>query len=146
MNPTYITFQEKHLDDLIKFYMDYYNANGGKWTYEITYKRLHQIVTMENSLVLLQYDEGKLVGFLMGYFKYFDDSTGFYLEEILVASDCQHKGYGSDFLRHLKSELLRENCDWIELLTTTGMMHQNFYSKNGYTQSKNLVLEFIDLK
>ena len=57
MNPTYIPFQENHLDDLIKFYMDYYNANGGKWTYEITYKRLHQIVTMENSLVLLQYDE-----------------------------------------------------------------------------------------
>lgn len=146
MNPTYITFQEKYLDDLIKFYMDYYNVNGGKWTYDLAYKRIHQIATMENALVLLQFDKNNLVGFLMGYFKYFDDSTGFYLEEILVASDCQNKGYGSDFLRHLKSELNDKNCDWIELLTTTGVQHQNFYSKNGYKKSKNLVLEFIDLK
>lgn len=146
MNPTYITFQENYLDELIRFYVDYYNANGGKWTYQIAYKRLHQIATMENSLVLLQFEKNKLIGFLMGYFKYFDDSTGFYLEEILIDSACQNKGYGSDFLRHLKSELNDKNCDWIELLTTKGAMHQSFYNKNGYTQSHDLVLEFLDLK
>ncbi len=145
MKPTYIEFQEEYLDDVINFYIGYYNSKGGKWTYEKAYKRIHQITTMEDSLVILQFDEKKFVGFLMGYFKCFDDSTGFYVEEILVSSDFQHKGYGSDFLQHLKSELKNNNCDWIELLTTTETLHQNFYSKNGYTQSKNLVLEFVDL-
>lgn len=145
MKPVYVDFEEKYWDTVIGFYMDYYNSKGGKWTYDIARKRLHQIVTMEDSLVMLQFDRDQLVGFLMGYFKHFDDSTGFFLEEILVSADCQNKGYGTDFLSHLKAELIGRSCGWIELLTTTGAMHQNFYRKNGYTQSKNLVLEYLDL-
>lgn len=145
MNTSYIEFQEEYLDRLINFYMDYYNSDGGTWTYEKAYRRIHPYVTMENSLVILQFDDEQLTGFLMGYFKEFDDSTGFYLEEILVASANQHMGYGSDMLLHLKAELESRGCDWIELLTTTGEMHQNFYAKNGYTRSDNLVLEYLDL-
>lgn len=145
MKPRYVEFEEKYLDDLIRSYMDDYNAKGGTWTYEKAYKRLHQMITMEDSLVILQFEEERLAGFLMGHLKCFDDSIGFFLEEILVFSEFQRKGYGSDFLRHLKSVLKSRDCQWIELLTTTGAMHQNFYGKNGYTQSKNLVLEFMDL-
>lgn len=146
MSPTYIQFQEAYLDEIVNFYLEYYNANGGKWTYEKAYKRIHQMTSMEDSLVLLQLEEKQLVGFLMGYFKQFDDSRGFYVEEILVASDVQHKGYGSDMLRHLKADLEGGTCDWIELLTTTGELHQIFYSKNGYTRSDKLVIEYLDLK
>lgn len=145
MMTTYKNFEENDLDTLIHFYINYYNAEGGKWTYDIAYKRLHQMVTMENSIVILQYDHEMLVGFLMGYLKHFDDSVGFFLEEILVKSDSQHQGYGTALLSYLKKELYKRKCSWIELLTTTGELHQRFYSKNGYTQSKNLVLEFIDL-
>ncbi len=145
MDITYKRFEENDLNTLIKFYMDYYNSQGGTWTYDITYKRIHQIVAMEDSLVILQFDREKLVGFLMGYFKYFDDSTGFYLEEILVTSSCQHMGYGSGLLSHLKEELAGRNCNWIELLTTTGKLHQQFYRKHGFKTSENLVLEYVDL-
>ncbi len=145
MKTTYVEFQKAYLDELIDFYMGYYNSKGGTWTYEKAFKRIHQIATMENSRIILQFDGEKLVGFLMGYFKEFDDSTGFYLEEILISSEYQHMGYGSDFLRYLKSDLKTRSCDWIELLTTTGAMHQNFYSKNGFTRSESLVLEYLDL-
>ena len=145
MNIIYKNYDENDLDTLIKFYMDYYNSNGGTWTYDIAYKRIHQIVTMENNLVILQYDKEKFVGFLMGYFKYFDDSIGFFVEEILIKSDYQFKGYGSKMLAHLKIELQQRNCNWIELLTTMKKMHQSFYDKNGYKISDNLVLEYLDL-
>lgn len=142
----YKKFETNDLDELIQFYMDYYNTQGGKWTYDITYKRIHPIVTMEDSLVILQFDQNKLVGFLMGYFKHFDDSVGFFLEEILVSSAYQNKGYGTSLLSHLKTVLTDMQCDWIELLTTTGALHQNFYKKNGYKTSENLVLQYMDLK
>lgn len=145
MNPAYVEFEEKYLDDLIASYMDYYNARGGTWTYEKAYRRLHQMITMEDSLVILQVEEKRLAGFLMGHFKCFDDSTGFFLEEILVFPEFQGKGYGSDFLRHLKSEVKGRGGQWIELLTTTEKMHRHFYGKNGYTQSDHLVLEYMDL-
>lgn len=146
MKPVYIEFQEAYLDEIVKFYLEHYNSEGGTWTYEKAYKRIHQITSMEDSMVLQQFEDGQLVGFLMGCFKEFDDSRGFYIEEILVSSAFQRKGYGSDLLRHLKAVLEQENCDWIELLTTTGEQHQRFYSRNGYTRSDKLVLEYLDLK
>lgn len=145
MDIAYKRFEASDLDTLVKFYMDHYNAKGGTWTYETAYKRLHQMVTIEDSLVLLQFEDKELVGFLMGYFKYFDDSTGFFLEEILVADAHQNQGYGTELLAHLKAELTAAKCNWIELLTTTGEQHQGFYKKNGYKRSENLVLEFLDL-
>lgn len=145
MELSYRRFEKNDLDMLIKFYMDHYNAGGGTWNYETAYKRLHQMVTMEDSLVLLQFFGGELVGFLMGYFKYFDDSTGFFLEEILIADAHQNQGCGTALLSHLKTELTAAQCNWIELLTTTGEQHQKFYRKNGYQRSENLVLEFLDL-
>lgn len=145
METNYIEFQTSYQDQLIHFYMDYYNSKGGAWTYEKAFRRIHQIAAMEDSLILLQFAEQTLVGFLMGYFKEFDDSTGFYLEEILVSSDYQHMGYGSDFLSYLKSVLKSRTCNWIELLTTTSPLHQNFYRRNGFSQSENLILEYIDL-
>lgn len=78
MDLEYKKFEEKDLDMLIKFYMDYYNSQGGTWTDDIARKRIHQIATMEDSLVVLQFDKERLSGFLMGYVKYFDDSRGFF--------------------------------------------------------------------
>lgn len=146
MELTYKEYSEKDLDKIIDAYRNYYNADGGSWTYEKAYRRIHQLVSMEDSLVLLQFDKDRFTGFLMGYLKQFDDSLGFYLEEILIFEEFQNKGFGSDFLRHLEWELRRKNCDWIELLTTTGQQHQKFYGKNGYTRSENLVLEYRDLE
>ena len=145
MNNVYIEFDEKYFDQIIKFYMDYYNSDGGKWTYEKAYKRLHQIYSMDDSLIIMLFVNEKLVGFLMGYFKYFDDCTGFFLEEILISKKYQNKGYGTDFLTYLKDKLMTQNCDWIELMTTTETMHQRFYGKNGYKKSDHLVLEYLDL-
>lgn len=146
MKPAYRVFQKADIDEIVRFYQKYYNSHGGSWTYEKAYRRIHQITSMEDSLVLLQFEENQLVGFLMGYFKQFDDSRGFYLEEILVCAEFQHQGYGSDLLHCLKAELSHQECDWIELLTTTGEQHQQFYRKNGYARSERLVLEYLDLK
>lgn len=145
MNLSYIEYKEEYLDKIIDCYIDYYNSDGGSRTYEKAYKRIHQIASMEDSLIILQFSENEFTGFLMGYFKHFDDSLGFYLEEILIFSIFQQKGFGTAFLSHLKSELSKKNCCWIELLTTTGKQHQSFYSKNGFLKSSNLVLEYLDL-
>ncbi len=145
MNPVYRVCSKEDLGQLARFYMDYYNAEGGSWTEELAARRLRQIMTMEDSLVVMQLEGEKLVGFLMGYFKCFDDSTGFYLEEILISGTCQNKGYGSHFLHWLQETLRQKDCQWIELLTTTGEQHQKFYGKNGFSRSENLVLEYLDL-
>lgn len=141
----YAEVREDQLDLIVHAYMEYYNARGGTWTYEKAYRRIHQVAAMENSLVILQFDNDTPVGFLMGWYKQFDDSLGFYLEEILVFSAYQNKGYGSSLLAYLRETVKKNDCAWIELVTTTGAEHQGFYKKNGYTRSDTLTLMYLDL-
>lgn len=47
----YETITEAHVDEIAKLYMDYYNNHtDGCWTYEKAYRRIHQMLTIENSL------------------------------------------------------------------------------------------------
>lgn len=57
-------------DSIARFYMDYYNNHeGGFWQYEKACRRIHQMVTIEDSLCLIQKDdEFNTTGFLIGYF------------------------------------------------------------------------------
>ena len=53
MNYTPIT--EENVEKVATLYMNHYNQHsGGCWTYEKAYKRIHQMVTMEDSLCLMQ--------------------------------------------------------------------------------------------
>ncbi len=133
------------MEELVRFYLEYYNSQGGSWDAQTARRRIRQTASMDDALVLMQFEGKTLTGFLMGWFKCFDDTTGFYLEEILVSADFQNKGCGSDFMQYLKAEVKRRRGSWIELLTTTDARHQNFYSKNGFSRSDRLVLEYIDL-
>ena len=47
----YTTMTEADIEQIATLYMNYYNNyEGGCWTYEKAYKRIHQMVTIEDSL------------------------------------------------------------------------------------------------
>ncbi|MGN0427757.1 MAG: hypothetical protein ACI4F0_08150, partial [Agathobacter sp.] len=81
----YCIMNESDVEEIAKLYMDYYNNNeDGCWKYEKAYKRVHQMVTIEDSLCLIQKDdESNTTGFVIGYFKEYDDISVYYLEEIV---------------------------------------------------------------
>ena len=48
---TYSIMTEADIDYIATLYMDYYNNHeDGCWTHEKAYKRIHQMVTIEDSL------------------------------------------------------------------------------------------------
>lgn len=65
---TYAVMTESDVAQVARRYMNYYNHyEGGCWTYEKAYKRIHQIVTIEDGLCLIQRDDGENVtGFVTG--------------------------------------------------------------------------------
>ena len=76
MNIRYKRMESQHLDAVVKLYIDYYNTyEGGCWTYDKAYKRLHQLMTIEDALCFIQMADHAISGFVMGYFKEFDDLT-----------------------------------------------------------------------
>ena len=83
------------VDRIARLYMDYYNQHeDGCWTHEKACRRIRQIVTVEDSLCLIQQDDAEnTTGFAIGYLKPYDDLTSYWLEEIVILAGYQNKGF-----------------------------------------------------
>lgn len=137
---TYAVMTEADVAQVARLYMDYYNHHeGGCWTYEKAYKRIHQIVTIEDGLCLIQRDDGENVtGFVIGYFKEFDDVTEYYLEEIVIFAQYQNRGYGKAFLVEIERRILQHGATHMELLSVNDGHHSHFYGEFGMYAATDL--------
>ncbi len=137
----YRKMTEDDMQYVAEKYIEYYNTvEECCWTYEKAYKRIHQVLTIEDSMCMVQTDnDDNITGYLMGYFKEFDDIRGYFLEEIVVFMGHQGKGYGKEFLRKLE-EVVRENdAQIIELNSVNDEKHDKFYTGAGYYPASNFV-------
>lgn len=127
------------LEFLIEKYMDYYNNENGNWTYELARKRLESIFLTPDFYGIAIYEGSKMLGFLVGWFKEFDDIKLYYLEEILIFKENQNKGYGGKLLKELEVRIKGKDAEKISLLTTYEENHQKFYRRLGYEKSDFLI-------
>lgn len=137
----YENMNRVNIYDVVNEYVNYYNNyEGGCWTKDKAYKRIHQIMSMEDSLCYLQYDENKLVGFIMSYYKEYDDLKALYIEEIVVFKQYQNKRYGKEMMNHIEKEAIENGIEHIELLSVNDEHHKHFYEGLGYYSASNLSL------
>lgn len=137
----YIQLTEENLDGVIRCYVDYYNTcERGCWTYEKAYKRIHQVMTTEDADCFVLYDKEVLIGFVMGFYKEYDDLRGYFLEEIVVFKGHQNKGYGSAMLAELEKRIRQNDATLLELISVKDEHHMHFYKKAGFYSANNLTL------
>ncbi|MGN0203972.1 MAG: GNAT family N-acetyltransferase [Coprococcus sp.] len=137
----YVELSEKNLDSVICKYIDYYNScEEGCWTYEKAHKRIHQVMTMEDAMCIVQYDNGEVIGFLMGYYKEFDDLKAYFLEEIVIFSNYHNQGYGTALLMELERIIRNNGAEHIELISVNDEHHMHFYKKLGFYSAGNLTM------
>ena len=105
---------EEDINSVIPLYIEYYNKEDGEWTEKTVYKRIHQVLTREDSLCLICEEENGIVGFAMGYFEQFDE----------LANTAKEKGALN-----------------IQLEAVNDEFHEHFYGKLGYNTVSNLVLK-----
>lgn len=131
------------IDCVLPLYIDYYNNHEGAcWTKETAKKRIHQVMSIENSYsLIMKDDEGKAVGFVMGYFKQYDDIIGYTLEEIIISSENQNKGLGSALLEELENRVKEKGASCVELQAVSDEMHERYYGKAGYKNAINFVMK-----
>lgn len=137
----YIKLTESNLDIVVRNYVEYYNTyEDGCWTYEKAYKRIHQVMTIEGAECMVQYDEENMTGFVMGYYKEFDDLKAYFLEEIVIFAGFQNKGYGSAFLEEVERVIKENGAEHVELISVNDEHHMHFYKKQGYYAASNLAM------
>lgn len=138
----YRPFTLEDLPRTAKLYVDYYNAyEDGEGTIETTTKRIHQVMTREDAFGLLLEDQGRLLGFAMGYFEQYDDCQAYDLIEIVVAGERQNQGLGTAFMRELERRVREKGAMLIQLQSVNDAKHEHFYDKLGFKDAKNLVLK-----
>ena len=127
MNYTPIT--EENVEKAATLYMNHYNQHsGGCWTYEKAYKRIHQMVTMEDSLCLMQEDDNDIpTGLVIGFLESYDEFTFYYLDEILIFGEYQNKGYGRQLLQEVEQRVWERGAQMIELVCPDDAHHMHFY-------------------
>lgn len=137
--------REIKLEDIasiLPFYISYYNEQeGGCWTEDTAGKRIRQVLSMEGSFGLIMMEGSETIGFVMGYFKQYDDIVGYTLEEIVVAAKYQNKGYGKLLLKELEAQVRQKGAACIELQAVTDEHHEHYYGKAGFKNAKNFVMK-----
>ncbi len=135
--------QVMNVEDIYKvldLYINYYNkVEGSCWNEKTAYKRIHQIMSMENSFSLIAQDKTKTLGFVMGYFKQYDDIIGYTLEEIVIDYKFQNRGYGTALVKRLENYVKDMGASCVELKAVNDKMHDNFYGKIGYQDSSSFI-------
>lgn len=137
--------REMHSGDIelvLPIYLSYYNGKEeGCWTAETAGKRIRQVLHMEGAYALFMEDDGSPVGFVMGYFKQYDDIVGYTLEEILIAGEYQNQGFGRMLLEELEQRVKEQGAACVELQAVKDEMHEKYYGKAGYRDAKNFVMK-----
>lgn len=139
-NEKVMNIRDMNIDDIkrvIDLYINYYNEiEKSCWTEKTAYKRIHQVLTIEDSYsLIMEDDENKVVGFVMGYFKQYDDILGYCLEEIIIKYNEQNKGFGRELLNEIEKRVVEKGASCIELQAVNDKMHSYFYGKAGYLNS-----------
>ena len=131
------------IEAVIPLYINYYNnCEGGCWTEITAGRRIQQVLKMEGSYSLIMRDVGgEVCGFVMGYYKQYDDIIGYTLEEILISHKQQNKGLGSILLAELESRVKAAGASCVELQAVKDEMHERYYGKAGYYDAKNFVMK-----
>lgn len=138
---TYRKMTEDDIEKVVPFYMAYYNARGDQWTDATTTRRIHQVLTREDSLCLVLESDEKIIAFAMGYFEQFDDGPVYDLVEIVVAEPWQGKGLGTALMRELEAQVKRAGAIVMILDAVNDAFHERFYGKLGFQTANNLVIK-----
>lgn len=138
----YRLMTEDDIKRVISLYMEYYNTKeGGEWTEQTTYKRIHQVFSREDSYCIVLENVNEMIAFAMGYFEQYDDCFAYDLVEIVVAADHQKNGIGTEFMKELEMRVKEKGAMLIQLQAVNDRFHDHFYGKLGYNNASNFVLK-----
>lgn len=128
------------IDSVLPLYISYYNEQeDGLWTEETVKRRLHQLLSIEDSYSLIAEEDGRPLGFAIGHFRQYDEDIGYTLDDIIVTLERQSQGIGSVLMRDLEQAARARGAVRMELQATNDERHDNFYTTAGYQDSTERV-------
>lgn len=133
---------EADIEKVIPLFIEHYNNyEDGEWTYETTYKRIHQVWSREDAWCFILEKDEEVFGFVMGYFEQYDDIKAYDLVEIVIAHQYQNQGIGTELMLEVEKRIKEAGGAMIQLQAVNDEMHERFYGKLQYNTCNNFVLK-----
>ena len=99
----------------------------------------------EKAYGLCMYDEGRLLGIVLGHREEYYDGTEFLLKEFAVDNESRGKGLGTIMMEELRNRLKAKNIRRIVLVTLDDRRTTSFYRKQGFEEDTNAVVMKTEL-
>ena len=80
-----------------------------------------------------------LEAFILGYYKQFDDLLAYFLDEIVIDTKYQNKGYGTSLIKAMEDIVKINGVTLIELSSVNDKAHIHFYKKSGFYIADNFI-------
>ena len=103
---------------------------------------LRELIEVRGSLILGLFDGDRFIGVSIGKIKHWCRGTEYFIEELCIANEEQHKGYGQEFFKLIEGYLKDMGINEIFLMTDRRMPAYDFYHKQGYKELTELAAFF----
>lgn len=108
------------------------------WTVDTAHRRLKHMYMSPGVVGVCIYNEGDLIGFVLGNKEPFLVRDLFYLREMCVIKDEQGTGVGTALMESLMTSLEQEGVGSIYLSTSPASKAHTFYQKLGFKPAEDM--------
>ena len=140
-NLNYKEIELNDLSEMAALYVETFNAApwNDQWTMETARKRLHQMISTEDSYGLCAYADGLLCGAILGGMEQFYNGVMFDVKEFWVKNSMRGQGLGTEIFSELEHRLKQKGVNEIILFTSRGDATEHFYHKQNMKSNHDMV-------
>lgn len=140
-----MTFEDMDIADVrayAELFVSVFNAPpwNDRWTILTAKLRLGELISTGTFVGKAAYEDGQLLGIILGQKEHFYDGVHFQIQEFCVRTENQHNGCGTRLLSALKDELNAIGVVNIYLITQRGESTEGYYRRRGFDTSYNMIV------
>ena len=109
------------------------------WTQQLAETRISELTGTPFSVGFVCEENGRILALAAGRVCTYLHGKEYVIDEFCVSAEAQGKGVGSEVMTQIEAEMKSAGCVSIVLQTTKGYPSEQFYLKNGFLHSPDMI-------
>ena len=141
-------YQSNDLRGCATVFCDAFAAEPWKeqWSIQLAETRIDELTGSSLSVGFVYEENGEILGFAAGRIVSYLYGREYVIDELCISPKVQGRGIGSALLRHIMDEMKARGIVAVVLQTTKGYPSEQFYLKNGFVQSQDMITMYHGLR